>query len=246
MMICDAEKPVCMAGVFGGLDSGVTDTTRDIFIESAWFNPTRVRRTARRHGLSTDASFRYERGTDPSVTLYAARLAAVMVQQLAGGEICGPLTDFYPHEILPAEVDFSLAYCNSLIGKDIPREMVVCILKALEFGVTETENPDVLRLHVPTYRVDVTRPCDVVEEILRVYGYNNVEFGTEMHANLSQRGATDFSYALQQNVSDALTAQGFMEILNNSLTALSYYEENEVYPRSSAVVVMNPLSQDSA
>ncbi len=244
MMICDAEKPVCMAGVFGGLDSGVTETTRDIFIESAWFNPTRVRRTARRHGLSTDASFRYERGTDPSVTLYAARLAAVMVQQLAGGEICGPLTDFYPHEILPAEVDFSLAYCNSLIGKDIPREMVVCILKALEFGVTETENPDVLRLHVPTYRVDVTRPCDVVEEILRVYGYNNVEFGTEMHANLSQRGATDFSYALQQNVSDALTAQGFMEILNNSLTALSYYEENEVYPRSSAVVVMNPLSQD--
>ena len=244
MMICDAEKPLAMAGVFGGLDSGVTESTRDIFIESAWFNPTRVRRTARRHGLSTDASFRYERGTDPSVTLYAARLAAVMVQQLAGGEVCGPLTDIYPDEILPAEVDFSLSYCNSLIGKEIPREMVMCILKALEFGVVETENPDMLRLHVPTYRVDVTRPCDVVEEILRVYGYNNVEFGTEMHANLSQRGATDFSYALQQTVSDSLTAQGFMEILNNSLTALSYYEENEVYPRSRAVAVMNPLSQD--
>lgn len=244
MMICDAERPVCMAGVFGGLDSGVTESTTDIFIESAWFNPTRVRRTARRHGLSTDASFRYERGTDPSVTLFAARLAALMVRELAGGEICGPVVDIYPSEVLPVEMDFSLSYCNSLIGKELPRDLVLCILKALEFGVVETEDSDVLRLHVPTYRVDVTRPCDVVEEILRVYGYNNVEFGTEMHANLSRRGDTDFSYALQQNVSDSLTAQGFMEILNNSLTALSYYEENEVYPKSSAVAVMNPLSQD--
>ena len=244
MMICDAERPVCMAGVFGGLDSGVTEATTDLFIESAWFNPTRVRRTARRHGLSTDASFRYERGTDPSIPLFAARLAAVMVQQLAGGEVCGPVVDIYPAEVLPAEIDFSLSYCNRLIGKELPRGLVLCILKALEFGVVETEDADMLRLHVPTYRVDVTRPCDVVEEILRVYGYNNVEFGTEMHANLSRRGHTDFSYALQQSVSDSLSAQGFMEILNNSLTSLSYYEENEVYPRQSAVAVMNPLSQD--
>ncbi|MDE6010644.1 MAG: phenylalanine--tRNA ligase subunit beta [Muribaculaceae bacterium] len=244
MMICDSEKPIAMAGVFGGLDSGVTEATTDIFIESAWFHPTRVRRTARRHGLSTDASFRYERGTDPNITLFAGRLAALMVQELAGGEVCGPVVDIYADEIKPVEIDFSLDYCRRLIGKEIPEDLILCILKALEFGVMTTENPDVLKLHVPTYRVDVTRPCDVVEEILRVYGYNNVEFGTEMHANLSRRGDTDFSYALQQRVSDTLTAQGFMEILNNSLTALSYYEENEVYPRSSAVAVMNPLSQD--
>ena len=244
LMICDSEKPLCIAGVFGGLDSGVTEATTDIFIESAWFNPTRVRRTARRHGLSTDASFRYERGTDPNITLFAGRLAALMVQELAGGEVCGPVVDIYENEIKPVEIDFSLSYCASLIGKEIPTLLLMCILKALDFGVAPTENPDILKLHVPTYRVDVTRPCDVVEEILRVYGYNNVEFGTEMHANLSRRGDTDFSYALQQLISDALTARGFMEILNNSLTALSYYEDNDVYPRANSVAVMNPLSQD--
>ncbi|MDE6295022.1 MAG: phenylalanine--tRNA ligase subunit beta, partial [Muribaculaceae bacterium] len=244
MMICDAEQPMCIAGVFGGLDSGVTESTTNIFIESAYFNPTRVRRTARRHGLSTDASFRYERGTDPEITLYAARLAALLVQQLAGGEVCGPVVDIYPDPVEPAEVDFSLDYCHRLIGKVIPRELVLCILKALEFGVTETENPDILKLRVPTYRVDVTRPCDVVEEILRVYGYNNVEIGTEMHANLSQRTDVDESYALQQLISDMLTAQGFMEIMNNSLTARSYYENNEVWPAENCVRVLNPLSGD--
>ena len=244
MMICDAQRPVAMAGVFGGLESGVTDTATDIFIESAWFNPTRVRRTARRHGLNTDASFRYERGTDPNITLFAARLAAIMVQELAGGEVCGPVVDIYPHPVEPAEVEFSLEYCRKLIGKDIPEPLILCILKALEFGVMPTENPDILKLHVPTYRVDVTRPCDVVEEILRVYGYNNVEFGTEMHANLSRRGDTDFSYKLTQTVSEMLTAEGFVEILNNSLTAASYYENNEVYPAETAVKIINPLSSD--
>ncbi|MBD5371091.1 MAG: phenylalanine--tRNA ligase subunit beta [Bacteroides sp.] len=244
MMICDAEGPMCIAGVFGGLDSGVTENTTSIFIESAWFNPTRVRRTARRHGLSTDASFRYERGTDPNITLYAARLAAILVQQLAGGEVCGPVVDYYPDPVEPVQIDFSLDYCARLVGKRIPDALLMCILKALEFSVAPTEDPDVLRLCVPTYRVDVTRPCDVVEEILRIYGYNNVEFGTEMHANLSRRGDTDFSYSLQQSVSDSLTAQGFMEILNNSLTAASYYENNEVYPETSAVKIMNPLSGD--
>ncbi|MBD5419428.1 MAG: phenylalanine--tRNA ligase subunit beta [Bacteroides sp.] len=244
MMICDTERPMAIAGVFGGLDSGVTEATENIFIESAWFNPTRVRRTARRHGLNTDASFRYERGADPNITLFAARLAAILVQELAGGEVCGPVVDYYPAPVEPAEIDFSLTYCRSLIGKDIPEEMILCILKALEFGVMPTENPDVLRLHVPTYRVDVTRPCDVVEEILRVYGYNNVEFGTEMHANLSRRGDTDFSYALTQTISEMLTSEGFMEIMNNSLTAASYYAENEVYPAETCVKIMNPLSGD--
>lgn len=245
LMICDAEKPMCIAGVFGGLDSGVTETTRNVFIESAWFNPTRVRRTARRHGLSTDASFRYERGTDPNITDYAARLAAVMIHELAGGEICGDITDFYPAPVDEAKVEFSLDYCASLIGKRLPEELIVCILRSLEFKVEkDAGNPDLLHLSVPTYRVDVTRPCDVVEEILRIYGYNNVEFGTEMHANLSQRTATDESYSLLQTVSDHLSARGYIEIMNNSLSSISYYTDNTVFSEAECVKVMNPLSSD--
>ncbi len=170
LMICDSERPMCIAGVFGGLDSGVTADTTSVFIESAWFNPTRVRRTARRHGLSTDASFRYERGTDPSITTYAARLAAVLIKELAGGEICGDVTDIYPEPVLPVRMEFSLDYCSRLIGKEIPRNVVETILRALDFGVESGEGTDILRLSVPTYRVDVTRPCDVVEEVLRIYG----------------------------------------------------------------------------
>lgn len=243
LMICDAVKPMCIAGVFGGLESGVTADTKSVFIESACFNPTRIRRTARRHALNTDASFRYERGTDPDITVYAARLAAVLIKEHAGGTICGDITDIYPDPVKHAEMDFSLSYCTGLIGKALPRELVVAILKALEIEVTENPgNPDLLHLKVPAYRVDVTRPCDVVEEILRVYGYNNVEFGTEMHANLSQRGATDLSYELQQLVSDRLTGEGFMEILNNSLSAASYYEHSRQLPIAGCVSVMNPLS----
>lgn len=244
LMICDAEKPMCIAGVFGGLDSGVTESTKNVFIESAYFNPTRVRRTARRHGLSTDASFRYERGADPSITVYAARLAATLIKEIAGGEVCGGVIDVLPAPIEKKELDFSLSYCNNLIGKALPAELVKCILKALEFDVTETENPDVLHLKVPTYRVDVYRPCDVVEEILRVYGYNNVEIGDEMHVSLSQRGATDESYDMQQIVSEQLTAIGFNEIMNNSLTAVSYYENSELMPLANCVRLMNPLSND--
>lgn len=244
LMICDAEKPMCIAGVFGGLDSGVTENTKNVFIESAWFNPTRIRKTARRHTLSTDASFRYERGTDPLMPPYAAKLAAIMVQQLAGGEICGPLVDEYPVAVNPVEMDFSLEYCKKLIGKEIPEELIICILKALEISVEKTDNPDVLKLTIPPYRVDVTRPCDVVEEILRVYGYNNVEISDEIHTSLSKKGATDESYELEQVVSDMLTAQGFVEILNNSLSAASYYETNEKFQPEGCVRVMNPLSGD--
>lgn len=244
LMICDAEKPMCIAGVFGGLDSGVTESTKNVFIESAYFNPTRVRRTARRHGLSTDASFRYERGADPSITVYAARLAACLIKELAGGEICGGVVDVLPAPVEKKELDFSLTYCNNLIGKKLPAELVKCILKALEFDVTETEDADVLHLKVPTYRVDVYRPCDVVEEILRVYGYNNVEIGDEMHVSLSQRGATDESYDMQQIISEQLTAIGFSEIMNNSLTAVSYYENSELLPLANCVKLMNPLSND--
>lgn len=244
LMICDSEKPLCIAGVFGGLDSGVTESTSDVFIESAWFNPTRVRRTARRHGLSTDASFRYERGADPAITVYAAKLAAVMIKELAGGEICGEIVDVCKTPVQKKELMFSLEYCNNLIGKKLPADLVKCILKALEFDVEETENPDMLHLKVPTYRVDVYRPCDVVEEILRVYGYNNVEIDSEMHISLSQRTATDESYEMQQIISEQLTAIGFSEIMNNSLTAISYYEGSELYPLAECVKLMNPLSND--
>lgn len=245
LMICNAEEPMCIAGVFGGLDSGVTDDTKSVFIESAYFNPTRVRRTARRHGLSTDASFRYERGTDPNICDYAARLAAIMIKELAGGEICGGVKDLYEEPVNRAEMDFSLDYCARLIGKTLPKELIICILKALEFDVEE-KDADTLHLKVPTYRVDVYRPCDVVEEILRVYGYNNVEITDRMHVSLSQRTDTDNSYSLEQLVSEQLTAQGFNEILNNSLTAVSYYEDSERYPLSECVRLMNPLSNDLA
>ena len=244
LMICDSEKPMCIAGVFGGLDSGVTEATTDVFIESAYFNPTSIRRTARRHGLSTDASFRYERGTDPNMCEYAAKLAAVLIREIAGGEICGDIVDIYPAPVKPVEMDFSLKYCCGLIGKEIPANIIKGILKALEFEVIATPDADVLRLKVPTYRVDVTRPCDVVEEILRIYGYNNVEFGSEMHANLSKRTAVDEAYTLQQVISNDLSGQGFREILNNSLSAVKYYDGNADYPLEKSVKVMNPLSND--
>ena len=243
LMICDAEKPMCIAGVFGGLDSGVTETTTDVFIESAYFNPTRVRKTARRHGLNTDASFRYERGCDPNITIFAAKLAALLIKEVAGGEICGDVMDIYPEKVEPFKVELELAYCHRLIGKEIPTEEIKAILASLEIDI-KAETAEVLSLEVPTYRVDVQRPCDVVEEILRVYGYNNIEFGMEMHANLSQKTATDESYRLQQLIAEQLTADGFCEIMNNSLSAISYYEGKEVYPEAKCVRLMNPLSND--
>ena len=244
LMICDAEKPLCIAGVFGGLESGVTENTTDVFIESAYFNPTSVRRTARRHGLNTDASFRYERGTDPNITIYAAMLAASLIKDLAGGEICGEVKDFYPHPVERAKIDLEIEYMNRLIGKEIPLPLVKLILKALEIDIRPDSTEEVLHLEVPTYRVDVTRPCDVVEDILRVYGYNNIEISTEMHANLSQVGATDFSYAMQQLISEMLSARGYNEILNNSLSAAYYYPEQGIWAAAENVKVINPLSGD--
>lgn len=245
LMICDAEKPMCIAGVFGGLDSGVTEATTDVFIESAWFNPTRIRKTARRHGLSTDASFRYERGTDPNITVYAAKLAALLIRELAGGEICGEPVDIYPEPVAPFRTDLSLDYCNRLIGKIIPADEIKAILRSLDIAITAEEG-DTLSLEIPNYRVDVQRPCDVVEEILRVYGYNNVEISPRMHATLSIRTAVDESYRLQNIVSEQLTAEGYREIVNNSLTAVAYYEGNPLYPVENSVRLLNPLSNDLA
>lgn len=243
MMICDPQKPLAIAGVFGGLESGVTESTSDVFIESAWFNPTRVRKTARRHGLNTDASFRYERGTDPAITTYAAKLAALLIKELAGGEICGDVVDIYPSVAEPFAVEFSLDYCNRLIGKEIPAEDVEDILRSLDITIAG-RHENTLDLLVPRYRVDVQRPCDIVEEILRVYGYNNVEISDAMHATLSLRTSTDESYRLQELISSQLSGQGFREIMNNSLTAVSYYADNEVYPLDRCISLMNPLSQD--
>ncbi len=244
LMICDADKPLCIAGVYGGLNSGVTESTTDIFIESAYFNPTRIRRTARRHGLSTDASFRYERGTDPNILPYAARLAAVMVRDLAGGEICGDILDTRPHGFDDNEIVLSLDYCHRLIGQEIPRELIILILRALEIEVKDGPDADTLQLRVPRYRVDVTRPCDIVEEILRVYGYNNIEFGMEMQATLSQKQRPDLSHELQERVSERLTGLGYNEILNNSLTSRDYYTDNALYPPEQCVPLLNPLSRD--
>ncbi|MGM9800617.1 MAG: phenylalanine--tRNA ligase subunit beta [Muribaculaceae bacterium] len=243
LMICNTEEPMCIAGVFGGLDSGVTEDTTSVFIESACFNPTSVRKTARRHTLNTDSSFRFERGVDPNGTMYALKIAAKLIQQLAGGEIAGDFIDIYPEPVAPAEVKLEYKYLRDLVGKDIPQETVDSILGALEIEIKSREEGAV-NLAVPTYRVDVTRPCDVVEDVLRIYGYNNVEMPQALHASLSFKTATDSADNLQKLISEQLTAQGFNEILNNSLTAEAYYSDLKTYPADHCVHLLNPLSND--
>ncbi len=243
LMICDADKPMCIAGVFGGLDSGVTESTTNVFIESAYFNPTRIRKTARRQGLSTDASFRYERGIDPNGCMYALRLATKLILELAGGVIVGNFIDIYPDPVKPFDVTLPYAQVDSLIGKHIPAETIDSILTALEIAIADS-NDGVLHLQVPTYRVDVQRPCDVIEEILRVYGYNNVEMPQQVHSSLSFKSATDADDDLRKLISEQLTGLGFNEILNNSLTAEKYYSALPTYPADHCVKLLNPLSSD--
>lgn len=243
LMICDAKRPMCMAGVFGGLDSGVTENTKDVFIESACFNATSVRRTARRHGLSTDSSFRFERGVDPNMTVENLKLAAIMIKQLAGGEITGPVIDIYPEPVAPFGVELSTEYMDNLIGQKIPDETVDTILDALEIEVVKRKD-DIRTLAVPTYRVDVRRPCDVVEDVLRIYGYNKIDMPNNLNSSLSFKTKTDSAHALQQKISEQLTACGFNEIMNNSLSAESYYADSQTYPIANCVKLLNPLSQD--
>ena len=243
LMICNAEEPMCIAGVFGGLDSGTTESTKDVFLESAYFHPTWVRKTARRHGLSTDSSFRFERGIDPNGVIYALKAAALLVKELAGGEIASEIKDVYPSPIADFNVELPFAYVNSLIGKEIPRETVKNIVSSLEMKIVE-ETDEALSLQVPPYRVDVQRPCDVVEDILRIYGYNNVEIPTSVKSCLSVKGDVDKSVKLQNLVSEQLVGCGFNEILNNSLTAAAYYEGLESYKPENLVYLMNPLSND--
>ena len=243
LMICNAKEPMCIAGVFGGLDSGTTESTKDVFLESAYFHPTWVRKTARRHGLSTDSSFRFERGIDPNGVIYALKAAALLVKELAGGEIASEIKDVYPSPIADFNVELPFAYVNSLIGKEIPRETVKNIVSSLEMKIVE-ETDEALSLQVPPYRVDVQRPCDVVEDILRIYGYNNVEIPTSVKSCLSVKGDVDKSVKLQNLVSEQLVGCGFNEILNNSLTAAAYYEGLESYKPENLVHLMNPLSND--
>ncbi|MDE7450298.1 MAG: phenylalanine--tRNA ligase subunit beta [Paramuribaculum sp.] len=243
LMICNTEAPMCIAGVFGGIESGVKDDTTDIFLESAYFHPTWVRKTARRHGLSTDASFRYERGADPNATMYVLKLAAIMVKELAGGEVCGEPIDIYPNPINPWPVTLSYGYMDSLVGKHIPAEEADDILRSLEIEITDRREGEA-DLLIPTYRVDVTRPCDVVEDILRIYGYNNVEISDTVHSSLSYKQRTDEDNELRVLVSEQLTGLGFNEILCNSLTAVRYYENLTEYPLDRCVKLLNPLSND--
>lgn len=243
LMICNAEEPMCIAGVFGGLDSGTTEATKDVFLESAYFHPTWVRKTARRHGLSTDSSFRFERGIDPNGTIYALKEAAILVKELAGGEIASDIKDNYPAPIADFAVELSYEYVNSLVGKVIPAETIKSIVTSLEMKIV-AETAEGLSLSVPAYRVDVQRPCDVVEDILRIYGYNNVEIPTSLKSSLNVEGEVDKSVKLQNLVSEQLVGCGFNEILNNSLTAASYYDDLETYKPENLVRVMNPLSND--
>ncbi len=242
LMICNAEAPMCLAGVFGGLTSGVTETTKNVFLESAYFNPTTIRKTARRHGLNTDASFRYERGCDPNNTLYVLKRCAMLIQEVAGGQIASNIVDIYPTEVKPFAVTMSLDKCYKLIGKELGQEVVETILRALEIKIVSFAD-GVYQLEVPTYRVDVLRDVDVIEDILRIYGYNNVELCDKLHSTLSYSNKPD-SHALQTRISEQLTASGFNEILNNSLTKASYYEAGKTFRNENCVRIMNALSND--
>lgn len=243
LMICNVEEPMCIAGVFGGLDSGVTEQTKNVFLESATFHPTWIRKTARRFGLNTDASFRYERGLDPNQTVEVMKRAALLIQEVAGGTITGVIQDIYPVPVAPYRVELTYDKVNTLIGKVIPVETVKSILESLEMKIV-SETAEGLVIDVPVYRIDVQRDVDVIEDILRIYGYNNVEFSDNVKSNLSYQTPTDRSYKLQNLISEQLCGCGFNEILNNSLTRSAYYDNLSTYPVSHCVMLMNPLSAD--
>ena len=238
LAICNVEEPMCIAGVFGGKGSGTYETTKNVVLESAYFHPTWIRKSARRHGLSTDASFRFERGIDPNGVIYALKQAAILCKELAGGKVSMEIKDVYPEPIENANVTLEYDYVNTLIGKKIPAETIKSICTSLEMKVV-SEDARSLELEVPAYRVDVQRPCDVVEDILRIYGYNNVEIPTQLKSSLVIKDDEDRKHKLANLVSEQLVGQGFNEILNNSLTKAAYYGDAQ-----NLVHIMNPLSSD--
>src|SRR5574344_602484 len=242
LMICNEQEPMCIAGVFGGQKSGVTEHTTNIFLESAYFNPVSVRKTSKRHTLKTDASFRYERGCDPNITIWALRRAALLIQQLAGGEICGEVVDVYPKPIERAEVQINFQRVFNLIGKDIPLDAVRTALTSLDIEIVN-EDAQGMVLRIPTCKVDVYRECDVVEEIMRIYGYNNITFDEHFNSCLSY-GVKPNPRKIQNIVSDYLTYNGFSEIMNNSLTQSAYFENNPDCDRRRSVVILNRRSKE--
>ena len=243
LAICNAEDPMCIAGVFGGKGSGTYETTKNVVLESAYFHPTWIRKSARRHGLSTDASFRFERGVDPNGTIYALQQAAILCQELAGGKVSMEVCDVYPEPMKNAVVELNYEYVHNLVGKVIPVDTIKAICESLEMKVLG-ETAEALTLEIPAYRVDVQRPCDVVEDILRIYGYNNVEIPTQLKGSLVIKGDEDQKHKLANLVSEQLVGEGFNEILNNSLTKGAYYEGHNAYPAENSVKIMNPLSTD--
>ncbi|MCB0382693.1 MAG: phenylalanine--tRNA ligase subunit beta [Psychroserpens sp.] len=242
LMICDGEKPMCIAGVFGGENSGVTESTTSIFLESAYFNPVSIRKTAKRHALNTDASFRFERGIDPNITEYALKRAALLIQEVAGGDITSDVMDFYPKKIEDFQVRLSFENAKKLIGQEIPKETIKSILTSLEIkvnNVTETG----LGLTVPAYRNDVQREADIIEEILRVYGYNSIKTTEKLNASISNTSKFE-DYKLQNVIGNQLASQGFFEILSNSLTTPKYINLSEQLKEEHNVEMLNPLSND--
>ncbi|HJD92130.1 MULTISPECIES: phenylalanine--tRNA ligase subunit beta [Bacteroides] len=243
LMICNGNEPMCIAGVFGGLKSGATEKTTNIFIESAYFHPTWVRKTARRFGLNTDASFRFERGVDPNAVIYCLQLAAILIKDLAGGQVSSEIKDFYPTPIEDFRVKLNFDKMNRLVGKEIPTDTVLRIVTSLEMKVLE-QSAEGLTLAVPPYRADVHRDVDVIEDIMRIYGYNNIEISTSLKLSLSQKGEEDRSNKLQNLISEQLVGCGFNEIMNNSLTRSALYEDFKRFPAENLVMMLNPLSSD--
>lgn len=242
LMVCNGQEPMCIAGVFGGLESGITEQTKNVFLESACFDPVFVRKTARRHGLNTDASFRFERGTDPNRVLYALKRAALLIKEVAGGQITSDIIDIYPEPVADFEVPVKYDHIDRLIGKAIGKENIRKILQALEIKIV-SETGEGLLLHVPPYRVDVRREADVIEDILRIYGFNNIEVPAKVNSTLSYSQKPD-DYRLKNVIADMLAANGFNEIMNNSLTKVSYFEGLDTYKAENTVMLLNPLSSD--
>lgn len=244
LMICDAQKPMCIAGVFGGADSGVSDDSTSIFIESAYFNSVVVRKTAKRHALHTDASFRFERGADPMMAIPALQRAVQMISEIAGGKLEGGYQDVYPSEIQKKQVVFTWKNATKLIGQEIPKDHIKAIFKSLEMQILQ-ENEEGVTLSIPYYRVDVTREADVIEEVLRMYGFNNIDFPRGLNSSLSYAPKPD-AERLQNKVADVLASSGFNEIMGMSLTKMKYAQliDEPNYHSVSAVELLNPLSQD--
>ena len=244
LAVCNAEEPMCIAGVLGGRGSGTYDTTKDVLLESAYFHPTWIRKSARRHGLGTDASFRFERGIDPDGQIYALKVAAMLVKELAGGTIAMEIKDIESDKLIKSfNVNLNYKYVHDLVGKHINVDTIKNIVTSLEMKIL-SEDENGVTLQVPAYRVDVQRPCDVVEDILRIYGYNNVEIPSSLKSSLTIKGDEDASYKLECLISEQLVGAGFNEILNNSLTKETYYQDLKSYPSENLVRLINPLSSD--